>query len=96
MANIFRRIKFAQNKHHLSHHFDKHNSINMLNDTKPGVGGQPLPGQDLRPKNSVYPTGEGADRPAWVAFDKQVLCFDAYFQVSIFEKKNRGPNHPRE
>jgi hypothetical protein len=58
----------------------------MVNDTKPGVGGQPLAGQDLRPKNSVYARGEGADRPAWVAFDKQVLSFDAYFQESVVER----------
>ena len=69
-----------------------------------GVGGVPLPGEDLRPKNSVYPRGrsqvvldralsstrhllgEGPDRPAWLAFDKQVLCFDAYFQESITER----------
>jgi hypothetical protein len=50
------------------------------------VGGQPLPGQDLRPKNSVYPRGEGSDKPAWVAFDKQVLCFDGYFQESVVER----------
>ena len=30
--------------------------------------------------------GEGPDRPAWLAFDKQVLCFDAYFQESITER----------
>ena len=56
--------------------------------SKPGVGGVPLPGQDLRAKNSLYPVGEGADRPAWVAFDKQALCFDAYFQESVVERAN--------
>jgi hypothetical protein len=30
--------------------------------------------------------GERRDRPAWLAFDKQVLCFDAYFQESITER----------
>jgi len=30
--------------------------------------------------------GEGSDKPAWVAFDKQVLCFDAYFQESVVER----------
>lgn len=28
-----------------------------MGDQKPGVGGVPLPGQDLRPKNSVFPRG---------------------------------------
>lgn len=50
-------IKVGQNKFHLSHHFDKHNGVNMMGDQKPGVGGVPLPGQDLRPKNSVFPRG---------------------------------------
>ncbi|CAF0986050.1 unnamed protein product [Didymodactylos carnosus] len=58
----------------------------MSTGTQLGIGGVPLPGEDLRPKNSVYARGEGPDRPAWLAFDKQVLCFDAYFQESITER----------
>jgi hypothetical protein len=85
-GNSFDR-KVGQNKHHLSHHFDKYNGVNYnTGERKPGIGGDPLPGQDLRPKNSVYPRGEGSDKPAWVAFDKQVLCFDAYFQESVVER----------
>jgi hypothetical protein len=30
----------------------------MVGERKPGVGGEPLAGQDLRPKNSVYPRGK--------------------------------------
>lgn len=53
--NIF---QVGQNKHHLSHHFDKYNGVNMMvGERKPGVGGEPLAGQDLRPRNSVYPRG---------------------------------------
>ncbi len=29
----------------------------FIGEQKPGVGGKPLDGQDLRPKNSVYPKG---------------------------------------
>jgi hypothetical protein len=29
----------------------------LVGENKPGIGGQPLAGQDLRPKNSVYPKG---------------------------------------
>ena len=47
----------------------------MMGD-KAGIGGVPLPGQDLKPKSSVFPRGEGANQPAWVAFDKQVLSFN--------------------
>lgn len=85
-GNTFDR-KIGQNKHHLSHHFDKNNDVQMMvGERKPGIGGVPLAGQDLRPRNSVYPKGEGSDKPAWVAFDKQVLCFDAYFQESVVER----------
>lgn len=85
-GNTFDR-KIGQNKHHLSHHFDTKNGVQMMvGENRPGVGGVPLAGQDLRPKNSVYPKGEGSDKPAWVAFDKQVLCFDAYFQESVVER----------
>lgn len=35
--------------------------------------------------------GEGSDRPAWVAFDKQVLCFDAFFQEPVVERA--GESH---
>jgi hypothetical protein len=55
----------------------------LVGENKSGVGGVPLPGQDLRPKNSIYPRGEGPDRPAWLAFDKQVLCFDGFFEESV-------------
>lgn len=87
-GNSFDR-KIGQTRHHLSHHFDTHNGVNMfVGEQKPGVGGTPMAGQDLRPKNSVYPHGEGSDKPAWVVFDKQCLCFDAYFQESVVERPN--------
>ncbi|CAF1268119.1 unnamed protein product [Adineta steineri] len=84
-GNTFER-KIGKDKFHLAHQFDKYNGVAMQTGTQLGVGGVPLPGEDLRPKNSVYPRGEGPDRPAWLAFDKQVLCFDAYFQESITER----------
>lgn len=84
-GNTFDR-KIGKDKFHLTHQFDKYNGVAMPTGAKLGVGGVPLAGQDLRPSNSVYPRGEGPDRPAWLAFDKQVLCFDAYFQESITER----------
>lgn len=39
---------------------------------KPGIGGKLLIGQSPTKNNSVYPKGLGGDKPAWVAFDKQV------------------------
>lgn len=43
----------------------------LLSEDIPGIGGEPLPGQKLKPKYSVYAKGTGSDAPAWVAFDKQ-------------------------
>jgi hypothetical protein len=51
------------------------------------TGGETLPGQKLQPGHSVYPKGVGPEAPAWVAFDRQVLCFDAYFQEAVHEKR---------
>lgn len=44
----------------------------LVGEDKPGIGGEPLPGQKLKPEYSVFPKGMGSDAPAWVAFDKQV------------------------
>lgn len=44
----------------------------LLGEDKPGIGGELLPGQKLKPKFSVFPRGVGSDAPSWVAFDKQV------------------------
>lgn len=78
----------GKTKFHKSHHFDVSNDVSMLvGHEKPGIGGEPLRGQKLKPKNSNYPRGEGSNLPAWVAFDRQVLCFDAYFQEAVYEKR---------
>ncbi|XP_065533163.1 EF-hand domain-containing family member C2 isoform X2 [Lathamus discolor] len=58
----------------------------LVGENKPGVGGKPLPGQKLTPKYSVFPEGIGSDAPAWIAFDKQVLSFDAYFDEEVPDK----------
>ena len=59
----------------------------LVGHEKPGIGGEPLRGQKAKTKNSAYPRGEGSNLPAWVAFDRQVLCFDAYFQEAVYEKR---------
>lgn len=80
--------QLGKNKFHKSHHFDVSNDVSMLvGHAKPGIGGEPLRGQKLKPRNSNYPAGEGSNLPAWVAFDRQVLCFDAYFQEAVHEKR---------
>lgn len=55
--------------------------------SKPGIGGDPLLGQVPKPKVSSIPRGTGSDQPAWVAFDRQVLSFDAYFQEAVHERR---------
>ncbi|WAR28655.1 EFHC2-like protein [Mya arenaria] len=78
----------GKNKFHKSHHFDVSNDVSMLvGHEKPGIGGELLRGQKLKAKNSNYPRGEGSNLPAWVAFDRQVLCFDAFFQEAVYEKR---------
>ncbi|XP_065162838.1 EF-hand domain-containing family member C2-like isoform X2 [Atheta coriaria] len=37
---------------------------------------------------SVYARGEVIELPAWIAFDKQILTFDGFFQQSLEEVRN--------
>ncbi|XP_019380922.1 PREDICTED: EF-hand domain-containing family member C2 isoform X1 [Gavialis gangeticus] len=74
-------------KFHKSQHWGYCNNVSMLlGEDKPGIGGEPLLGQKLKPKYSVFPRGVGSDAPSWVAFDKQVLSFDAYFEEEVPDK----------
>ncbi|XP_075583157.1 EF-hand domain-containing family member C2 [Pelecanus crispus] len=77
----------GKEKFHKSQHWGYCNDVAMLvGEDKPGIGGELLPGQKLKPKYSVFPEGMGSDAPAWVAFDKQVLSFDAYFEEEVPDK----------
>uniref|UniRef100_A0A8C2L6T8 EF-hand domain-containing family member C2 n=1 Tax=Cyprinus carpio TaxID=7962 RepID=A0A8C2L6T8_CYPCA len=78
----------GKEKFHKSQHFDYSNGVAMMvGSEKPGIGGELLLGQSARPKYSLFPKGEGSNAPAWVAFDKQVLCFDAYFQEAVPQRR---------
>ncbi|XP_078612386.1 EF-hand domain-containing family member C2-like [Branchiostoma floridae x Branchiostoma japonicum] len=78
----------GKTKFHKSQLFDYRNDIStMVGEHKSGIGGAPLPGQKLKPRHSAFPSGEGSDKPAWLAFDRQVLSFDAYFQEAVNEKR---------
>ncbi|XP_069492602.1 EF-hand domain-containing family member C2 [Ambystoma mexicanum] len=85
-GNSFNR-NLGKEKFHKSQHFGYCNKVAMIDAEKPGIGGEPLLGQNLKPKYSVFPRGIGSDAPSWVAFDKQVLSFDAYFQEVITERR---------
>ncbi|PIK58530.1 putative EF-hand domain-containing family member C2 [Apostichopus japonicus] len=79
--------KLGKEKFHKSHHFGNCNDVSMLvGEHKPGIGGSQLLGQKPKPNRSNIPQGQGNAAPAWVAFDRQVLRFDAYFQEGVHEK----------
>uniref|UniRef100_H0VRE5 EF-hand domain-containing family member C2 n=1 Tax=Cavia porcellus TaxID=10141 RepID=H0VRE5_CAVPO len=72
---------------HKSQHWGFCNNVRMLvSEEKPGIGGEPLLGQQVKSKYSTYPKGEGNDGPSWVVFDRQVLCFDAYLEDELLDK----------
>merc|ERR1711953_1210111 len=71
-----------------SHHFDVANDINMnVGEYKCGIGGVILPGQQFK-QHSVYPSVEGEPAPSWLAFDRQVLSFNAYFDEPVIPTVN--------
>ncbi|XP_048826270.1 EF-hand domain-containing family member C2 isoform X2 [Brienomyrus brachyistius] len=71
---------------HKPQHFDYLNGTAMMVvSEKPRIGGEPLPGQEFRSTRSGIPSVGGG--PLWITFDKQVLCFDAYFQEAVAENR---------
>ncbi|NXV78152.1 EFHC2 protein, partial [Atlantisia rogersi] len=77
----------GKEKFHKSQLLGYCNNVAMLvGEDKPGIGGEPLPGQKLKPKYSVFPEEMGNGGPVWVTFDKQVLSFDAYFEEEVPDK----------
>ncbi|XP_076603763.1 EF-hand domain-containing family member C2 [Chaetodon auriga] len=81
--------QLGKERFHKSQHFDYSNGVPMLvGSAKPGIGGELLVGQKMKPKYSVNPKGQGSHFPSWVAFDKQALCFEAYFQETVTEAQN--------
>ncbi|XP_074551236.1 EF-hand domain-containing family member C2 isoform X2 [Halichoeres trimaculatus] len=80
--------QLGKERFHKSQHWDTFDGVPMLvGSEKPGIGGEPLYGQKNKPTFSVYPRGQGSDLPAWLAFDKQALCFEAYFQEAVTESQ---------
>ncbi|XP_064220635.1 EF-hand domain-containing family member C2 [Aotus nancymaae] len=85
-GNSFNR-NVGKEKFHKSQHWGFCNNVMMLvSEEKPGIGGEPLLGQKIKPKCTIYPQGDGSDVPSWVAFDKQVLSFDAYSEEEVPDK----------
>ncbi|XP_034429183.1 EF-hand domain-containing family member C2 [Hippoglossus hippoglossus] len=76
--------QLGKKRFHKSQHFDYTNGLPMMvGYEKPGIGGELLIGQKFKPNWSGYPSREGNDLASWVAFDKQVLCFEAYFEEAV-------------
>ena len=78
----------GREKYHKSQLFDYHNDVPaFVGESKSGIGGCILPGFKPKHNTSAYPRGEGIPAPAWVAFDRKVLCFKAYFKEDVVEKR---------
>ena len=78
----------GREKFHKSQLFDYRNDVPaFVGESKTGIGGEILPGYKPKSNTSAYPKGEGAPAPAWVAFDRKVLSFKAYFQENVVEKR---------
>ncbi|XP_053313439.1 EF-hand domain-containing family member C2 [Spea bombifrons] len=89
-GNSFNR-NLGKEKFHKSQHFGYSNEVAMvIGEDKPGIGGERLLGQKLKPKFSVFPKGMGSDAPSWVAFDKQVLSFEAYFEEDVPQSRQES------
>ncbi|XP_047700925.1 EF-hand domain-containing family member C2 isoform X1 [Prionailurus viverrinus] len=85
-GNSFNR-NVEKEKFHKSQHWGFCNNVRMLvSEDKPGIGGELLPGQKMKPKYSDFPKGMGSTVPSWIAFDKQVLSFDAYLEDELPDK----------
>ncbi|XP_063967600.1 EF-hand domain-containing family member C2-like [Lytechinus pictus] len=82
--------RLGKDKFHKSQHFDYSNEVPMMvGEHKPGIGGDKRLGQKLKPETSSIPQGQGNSSPSWVAFDKQVLHFDAFFQEAVHEMRQQ-------
>lgn len=59
----------------------------FVGEAKPGVGGEVRSDQTLPPPHTKFPKGEGQTLPTWIAFDRQVLTFYAYYKEAVHEKQ---------
>ncbi|KAG8329790.1 EF-hand domain-containing member C2 [Homalodisca vitripennis] len=81
----------GQTRFHKSHHFEQLEVPYLSDKERPGIGGAPIYYSRPRRYPSIYARGDVSELPTWIAFDRQMLAFDAYFQESIHEV--HGYNH---
>ena len=65
-------LQLGKDSFHKSQAFNFKEDLAIVDLNKPGIGGKLLHGQSPVKNTSFYPKGLGGDKPAWVAFDKQV------------------------
>uniref|UniRef100_A0A8C4M6K1 EF-hand domain containing 2 n=1 Tax=Equus asinus asinus TaxID=83772 RepID=A0A8C4M6K1_EQUAS len=81
----------GKEKFHKPQHWGFCNNVRMLmNEDKPGIGGELCLRQKRKPQYSAFLKEMGIDAPPWVAFDKQVLSFDAYLEDEVPEKSQEN------
>ncbi|XP_067013861.2 EF-hand domain-containing family member C2 [Anabrus simplex] len=74
----------GKTKFHRSQQFERIKNVPMLCDKiTPGIGGV----KRFQKYPSIFARGEVTDLPPWIVFDKQILCFDAYFQETAQERE---------
>ncbi|KAJ4457827.1 putative flagellar protofilament ribbon protein rib74 [Paratrimastix pyriformis] len=82
------RTNFAK-----SHTFDVRNGVAVFDGSAPGIGGSPLPGQrprSTRTQGRSFASTVGVSDeslPSFIAFDRKVLRFFAYFQEGVVETR---------
>nr|XP_030138939.3 EF-hand domain-containing family member C2 [Taeniopygia guttata] len=86
LPGFSRRRNIGGEKFHRSQICGYSNNVPRLFEDKRGIGGELLPGQTLKITNSVFPEAIGSSPPSWIAFDKQALNFEAYFEEEVPEK----------
>ncbi|KAJ1565316.1 EF-hand domain-containing member C2, partial [Cladochytrium tenue] len=92
-GHSFNFDRINASNHRKSHTFDYCNTVAVFKGEAPGIGGKPLHGQDkVKVHTSVemykHATGDNETLPTWVAFDRKVLRFYAYFQEAVHEMRD--------
>jgi hypothetical protein len=76
IIQLYWNLQLGKTRFHKSQALDYKEDLKVVDQSKPGIGGKLLLGQSPNRNSSVYPKGLGGDKPAWVAFDKQVNVGD--------------------
>ncbi|OAF71722.1 hypothetical protein A3Q56_00508 [Intoshia linei] len=80
--------QLRKEKFHKSHHLYVVNETNIVSNSKSGIGGEKI--LETAPVNnrSELESCKRKSEPTWLAFDKMVLSFNAFFQESVVESQH--------